>query len=491
MKRKFKDFWLGIKIKDKIKVYISLIFVSILLFMTLDVTISKEYLYDFSKILNDDSITIHLVNCLENEKTAFRNYARTKNSNNLLSLTEAMSDTKECLDKIPFDYNQIGEERYALTWSIMNAYSVYENNISRLMETDVYDSEYIRTQYKIYDEFSYMKGYADKLVLLTIDSGDKTFRSKLPRFVALAVIIIITNIVLLLLIITFSKMMVDTIVNPIIRLADASKKIAMNDFSSEDVVVDNQDEVGELTSVFNSMKHATKDRIMALEDRRHTEELLYAEAMKNSEMEKQLLQAQTDLLRNQINPHFLFNTLNVISGMANLEDASTTEKMIGSLSALFRYNLKNVEHKIALAQELKIARDYMYLQQMRFGSRIEYQEDIRVNVDEVIVPSYLLQPLIENSIIHGLARKEKGGWVKVRVKWVNNDLHVIVGDNGIGIPRKHLETIRKTFETGDFKGIGVGNIYKRIRSNMWKGSMTISSKENMGTIIRIIIPNNR
>ena len=74
----------------------------------------------------------------------------------------------------------------------------------------------------------------------------------------------------------------------------------------------------------------------------------------------------------------------------------------------------------------------------------------------------------------------------MRVKWVNNDLHVIVGDNGIGIPRKHLETIRKTFETGDFKGIGVGNIYKRIRSNMWKGSMTISSKENMGTIIRIL-----
>ena len=239
------------------------------------------------------------------------------------------------------------------------------------------------------------------------------------------------------------------------------------------------------------MKHATKDRIMALEDRRHTEELLYAEAMKNSEMERQLLQAQTDLLRNQINPHFLFNTLNVISGMANLEDAPTTEKMICSLSALFRYNLKTVEHKVALTQELKIAQDYMYLQQMRFGSRIEYQEDIRVNAAEVIVPSYLLQPLIENSIIHGLAKKEEGGWVKVCVKWVNNNLHIIVGDNGIGMPGKQLETMRKALETDDFNGIGVGNIYKRIKSTMWRGSMTIYSKENMGTIIGIIIPNNR
>ena len=491
MKRKFKDFWLSIKIKDKIKVYFILIFVSILLSLTLDVTIAKEYLYDFSKILNDDSITMHLVDCLENEKTAFRNYARTKNSSNLLSLTEAMSDTNECLDEIPFDYNQIGEERYALTWSIKNAYSVYENNISRLMETDVYDSEYIRTQYKIYDEFSYILDYADKLVLLTIDSGDETFQSNLPRHVVLSIVIILINIVLILSIITLSKMMVNTIVNPIIRLADASKKIAMNDFSSEDVVVANQDEVGELTSVFNSMKHATKERIMALEDRRHTEELLYAEAMKNSEMERQLLQAQTDLLRNQINPHFLFNTLNVISGMANLENAPTTEKMIGSLSALFRYNLKTVEHKVALTQELKIAQDYMYLQQMRFGSRIEYQEDIRVNAAEVIVPSYLLQPLIENSIIHGLARKEEGGWVKVCVKWVDNDLHIIVGDNGIGMPGKQLETMRKALETDDFNGIGVGNIYKRIKSTMWRGSMTIYSKENMGTIIGIIIPNNR
>lgn len=491
MKRKFKDFWLSIKIKDKIKVYFILIFVSVLLSLTLDVTIAKEYLYDFSKILNDDSITMHLVDCLENEKTAFRNYARAKNGSNLLSLTEAMSDTKECLDEIPFDYNQIGEERYALTWSIKNAYSVYENNISRLMETDVYDSEYIRTQYKIYDEFSYILDYADKLVLLTIDSGDETFQSNLPRHVVLSIVIILINIVLILSIITLSKMMVNTIVNPIIRLADASKKIAMNDFSSEDVVVANQDEVGELTSVFNSMKYATKERIMALEDRRHTEELLYAEAMKNSEMERQLLQAQTDLLRNQINPHFLFNTLNVISGMANLEDAPTTEKMICSLSALFRYNLKTVEHKVALTQELKIAQDYMYLQQMRFGSRIEYQEDIRVNAAEVIVPSYLLQPLIENSIIHGLAKKEEGGWVKVCVKWVNNNLHIIVGDNGIGMPGKQLETMRKALETDDFNGIGVGNIYKRIKSTMWRGSMTIYSKENMGTIIGIIIPNNR
>lgn len=490
MYNKIRNFWLSIKIRDKITVYISFVFIIIILSLAFDVMIAKKYLLDFSKILEDNSTTIHLVDCLEAESEDFRLYARTKNATNLSNLKESMKKTKECIEELPFDYHQIGEERYALTWSIKSAYEVYDDNISKLMERTEYDSDYIRTQYKLYEEFAYIEGYADKLVLLTIDSGDSKYRGNLPKLFIFSAVIMVLNIILFLAIITLSKMMISTMVNPIIKLADASRKIAMNDFSSEDVMVPNQDEVGELVSVFNSMKYSTKERIQALEGRRKAQELLHAEAMKNIEMERQLEQTQTDLLRNQINPHFLFNTLNVISGMANLEDAPTTEKMIGALSALFRYNLKNMEHKVALKQELKIASDYMYLQKMRFGSRIEYREDIRVNEDEVMIPSYLLQPLLENSIIHGLAKKEKGGKVKVCVWMKDNFLHVIVADNGTGIQREYLQKIQNELENGEYCGIGVGNIYKRIHSSMWNGTMRIKSKENGGTIVRIVLPVN-
>ena len=91
---------------------------------------------------------------------------------------------------------------------------------------------------------------------------------------------------------------------------------------------------------------------------------------------------------------FLFNTLNVIAGMANLEDAPTTEQMIEALSSLFRYNLKNQEKEALLFQELKIAGDYMYLQKMRFGSRVEYEVNCEVDEKTTVVPTFTFQPLL-------------------------------------------------------------------------------------------------
>ena len=123
------------------------------------------------------------------------------------------------------------------------------------------------------------------------------------------------------------------IVLPVLALVKASKKIASNDFHVEDVKVENKDEIGELARAFNKMKYATQEYILILEEKRKTLDLLHKEELERLEMEKQLEAVQLDLLKSQINPHFLFNTLNVIGGMANLESAETTEKMIMALSS--------------------------------------------------------------------------------------------------------------------------------------------------------------
>ena len=96
-------------------------------------------------------------------------------------------------------------------------------------------------------------------------------------------------------------------------------------------------------------------------------------------MEKQLDEVRLQMLKNQINPHFLFNTLNMIASTAQIEDADTTEKMIHALSRLFRYNLKSTDSVMPLERELKVVQDYMYIQQMRFGSRVSH--NFRVEVD--------------------------------------------------------------------------------------------------------------
>lgn len=118
----------------------------------------------------------------------------------------------------------------------------------------------------------------------------------------------------------------------------------------------NEDELGELVHAFNKMKYATGEYIMALEEKRKTLDLLHEEELEKLETEKRLEMIKLELLKSQINPHFLFNTLNVISGMARLEEAQTTEKMILALSSLFRYNLKTPEQFVLLAKELNVPR---------------------------------------------------------------------------------------------------------------------------------------
>ena len=198
------------------------------------------------------------------------------------------------------------------------------------------------------------------------------------------------------------------------------------------------------------------------------------------------------LFRSQINPHFLFNTLNVIGGMANLEDAVITEKMIKALSSLFRYNLKTPEEEVPLAKELKVVEDYMYLQQMRFGSRIAYQVTCSVDQEKVLVPTFTFQPLVENAIIHGLSPKEEGGKIRIRIWQSEEMLYIVIGDTGVGMDEEKLRNLREELQKKDGKtGIGLGNIYKRIYAMYQGSSVNVYSRKNAGTVIKIRIPQNK
>ena len=176
--------------------------------------------------------------------------------------------------------------------------------------------------------------------------------------------------------------------------------------------------------------------------------------------------------------------------MANLEEADTTEKMIKALSSLFRYNLKTKEAEVALAQEIRVVKDYMYLQQMRFGDRITYSLDCATDLYTAIVPTFTFQTLVENAIIHGLSKQEEGGKIDIRIWLDTNLLNITIADTGIGMTNEKLLKLRKAFGTGDTQrlGIGLGNIYKRIHGMYENGVVEVYSKLNEGTVIKLIIP---
>lgn len=127
------------------------------------------------------------------------------------------------------------------------------------------------------------------------------------------------------------------------------------------------DEVGRLTGTFNQMKHAMAQQLT-------TQQALHREEVRNLALEKDLEHTRLEVLKSQVNPHFLFNTLNMISCMARLEDASTTDQMIVHLGSLFRHNLRTKRQQITLEEELDGLEDYIYLQQMRFDGRITVEK---------------------------------------------------------------------------------------------------------------------
>lgn len=230
--------------------------------------------------------------------------------------------------------------------------------------------------------------------------------------------------------------------------------------------------------------------VLPLRGRRDALDKLHEEEVRRLEMEKRLEAMKVEALKNQINPHFLFNTLNVIAGMAMLENAETTEKMIKSLSALFRYNLQNSEMEATLAQELKVVHDYMYIQQMRFGDRVKYHIDCRVDEKYVRIPRFTFQPIVENAIIHGLSPKEEGGEIYIRIKEACGKLVITICDTGVGMDIKTLKELKEGLKTDEYShsNIGLCNIWSRLKLTYPDSDFQIRSKQSVGTVVRISIP---
>ncbi len=490
IKNRIRQLWQTLAIKNKLLVFTGLVFLMILLSVVFNIWVAKFSLFDFRDILEENARSEEAVNALAEESKVFEQYVRGYTDISEEELKKAMQRTRKAIDSLSFDYRLLGDERYAQTWSICNSYGVYQEARDEILELRRNGMEDIGLLYEVYEMQEYLQQYAKNLLIETLDAGNILYQKRIPNILRVPFIFIRAGILLFGMMLKLVEILNRDIVLPVLQLVKASKRIAANDFHVEDVEVENKDEIGELTGAFNKMKDATQKYILILEEKRTTLALLHKEELERLEMEKQLEAMQLDLLKSQINPHFLFNTLNVIGGMANLESAETTEKMIMSLSSLFRYNLKTSEREVILDWELTVVQDYIYLQQMRFGSRIRFSVDCPVDRMRAVVPAFTFQPLVENAVIHGLSSKEEGGRVLIRIRKNADRLYITVTDTGVGMTEEELSELKEGLRNKSDKrrGIGIGNIYRRIYAMYENGQMDIYSRKNVGTIVRIIIP---
>ena len=488
-----RNIWLTISIKKKIGIFAAMVILIMALSATFSICIMNFSLGGFNTILNDNSRCHDFQEALDFEIESFADYIRDATPDTRDQYVLSCVRTERCLRSLPFDYARIGTERYARTWSILNGYETYQAYRDELAETQVRESDFVERLYRVYKMQEYLQTYARRLVQVTLKEGNDSYQEKVPVFYNMPYLILAISAVLMGFVMFLTKILSNALVSPAVLLAQCARKIAKNDFTGEDPSVENRDEMGELVRAFNKMKRSTKGYIDTLKENHRMSELLHREEIERVEMEKQLSGARLELLKSQINPHFLFNTLNMIACMAKLEEAVTTERMISSMSSLFRYNLKTSEQIVTLARELKVVQDYMYIQQMRFGSRILYSCDLKVDAEQAMIPAFTLQPVVENAMVHGLSKKEQGGRVHVRIWEQGKRLVISVADTGLGMSEERLAEVTEAMKERRTSriGIGLGNIYKRIHMMYKQGEFRIASIEGRGTVIQMFIPQEK
>jgi two-component system LytT family sensor kinase len=200
-----------------------------------------------------------------------------------------------------------------------------------------------------------------------------------------------------------------------------------------------------------------------------------------AEQEQLLMAARVEALANQINPHFLFNTLTSISSLIRSQP-ETARMLIVKLSGLLRRLLRGQEHFVTLREELAAVDEYLDIERVRFGPSLVVQKDLDEEGLDVMVPSLILQPLVENSIKHGLGRKVGEGRISIRVSRQNGHTVIEVVDNGIGMAAPAQGP-------PDGPGIGLRNVNERLRVIYGAGyQVRLTSTQGQGTSVRIEIP---
>lgn len=269
----------------------------------------------------------------------------------------------------------------------------------------------------------------------------------------------------------------NSISKPLQHLCKLTKQVGEGDFSME-------------------KPKSRGDEVMALEKSFHTMVGKIEDLVENVKQEQiNLRQMELKLLQVQINPHFLYNTLDAISWMAEDGQIDDVVEMVSALSEFFRTGLSKGHDYITLKQEESHIRSYLQIQQFRYADILKYEIDIPEAIGDFMLLKLTLQPLIENALYHGIKQKRGKGKIKVTADYDENTIFLRVEDNGIGMKENELQALRQSIERGNLgtsdKGFGLANVHERIRLNYGNDyGLVIDSIYQEGTCVTICLPSS-
>lgn len=238
--------------------------------------------------------------------------------------------------------------------------------------------------------------------------------------------------------------------------------------------------------------HKARERLLEAQITEQRESIIRSLKFQE-ELRNALNEANYRSLQSQVNPHFLFNSLNSLARLAMLEEAERTEKFAYALSRTLRYILRNIKGTVKIAEEIQMIRDYLFIQQVRFSDRISVNLEIEDSVSEGRIPCMVLQPIVENAIIHGLEPLEGKGRLEISGKKEGQTVFFEITDNGVGIPPHKLKEIShlniNRSGRGHATGLGLVHVHQRLQHYFGSNyGLEIQSQEGKGTSVKIYLP---
>jgi len=313
-----------------------------------------------------------------------------------------------------------------------------------------------------FTEAARISNYISEMTLTLVDTELKTYdrfyrgiieQSEELTKLGIWILLLITFLMLL-----FTYWFSLSITKPVFKLTQAANELSKGRFDLE-IKVQTNDEIEFLAKTFDRMRININNLIVEIKQKAQLEREL-------QENKILLQESQFHSLQSQINPHFLFNTLNTLSKKAYLEGSEETSDLLVNVAGLLRYNLKRIDRPVTLNEEVVVLQQYMDIQKARFTERLQLHMEIDESCLHVQIPALTLQPIIENAVIHAVEPKEDGGVIWFRIKDGAEQMTIEIEDDGMGMTEDKIEQILKeqlVESEGHSTGIGFSNVVKRLR----------------------------
>lgn len=356
--------------------------------------------------------------------------------------------------------------------SVLDLCQNLEEKIYQIQSTSNYDERQSQLENNIYvltsliEEYMYTYLYYEAAALNAIQQ-QVTFRMlmEVGAISAVTAVIIIGAL-------RYSIRLSRSITRPIVQLCGRVEDVAKGDLTARQPIQSQAYEIHTLSQGMEQMIGRLSQQMQEVQ--------LKQQSLRRTELA---------LLQAQINPHFLYNTMDTIIWLIEAEKTQDAVEMVSNLSAFFRHSLSKGEDVIPLEEEERHVRSYLQIQRARYKDIMEYSVDIDPKIRGALLPKLTLQPLVENALYHGIKLKRGLGHIRITGWTEAGHVFLQVADNGVGMTQERLAHLRRAMETEERVGFGVSAVNQRLKLMFGREyGLTIDSREGIGTTVTIRIP---